>query len=189
MVRRLGYNGAQKLLHWLIAILILAMLITGFVFTNFDNRPWTEETFGAGSFNFFYATHKSLGLTVLALMALRLLVRAFFGKPPYYPPLPAHERALSELVHWLLYGLLIASPLLGWAAITVFPALTPFFGLFDIPAFPFLPGKDRDLFALLSKAHGWSGLAIAVLASLHVLAAFYHGLFKGDGVLARMTWG
>ncbi|MEM9198911.1 MAG: cytochrome b [Pseudomonadota bacterium] len=189
MDKRLGYTGLQKLLHWLIAVLILAMLVSGFVFTNFDNKAWVDEAMGPGSFDFYFETHKSVGLIVLLLMALRLVTRAFAGKPPYYPPIASVERTLSEIVHWLLYALLIISPLLGWAAVTIFPALTPFFGLFDIPAMPGVPSGDRELYRSVADAHEISGLAIAILASLHALAAFYHGIFKSDGVFARMTWG
>ena len=60
-----------------------------------------------------YQIHKSLGLLVIALTALRLVWRLWRGRPGWEEELPAWQRRAAEAGHGLLYALLLAVPLLG----------------------------------------------------------------------------
>jgi cytochrome b561 len=186
MASGLGYSGLQKLLHWAVALLVIGMVPAGIVISDFDNKPMVEAWLGAGGFDRLYDLHKNVGVVLLALMALRLLVRAVQGKPPYYPPIPRAERLAAEAVHWALYALLIAVPLLGWIGVSAYPALPDFFGLGTLPG---LTGPDRALAESVLAVHGPLGILIGALAVLHVLAALRHGIVRRDGVFARMTSG
>ncbi|GIX12700.1 MAG: cytochrome b [Paracoccaceae bacterium] len=182
----MGYSLPQKILHWAVAVLVIGMVPAGIVISDFDNKPWVEAYLGPGGFDRLYDLHKNVGVIVLALVAIRLAVRAVQGQPPYYPPLPVALRIMSRAVHWALYALLIAAPLIGWIGVSAYPALPDFFGLGRLPA---LTGPDRALAESLLRLHGVLGIAIGVLAVVHVLAALWHGIIRRDGVLARMTWG
>jgi len=184
MSEPLSYHWLQKLLHWLVALLVLYQIPVGIIIINFDNKPVLDGMFGKGSFDTIYYLHKNFGLTLLMLMALRLLVRAFMGKPRYYPELTDFERVASTIVHWALYVLLIVTPIIGWIGISAFPALPDYFGLFKVPG---IWAPDREFSLQILGVHRILGLSIAALAILHILAALYHGLIKRDGVFSRMT--
>ncbi len=96
------YALVQRLLHWLIAFLVLLALGIGMIlgFLGFDG---TREFFGKTVTDALYTTHKTVGVLILALMLSRLGVRLVLGVPPYRPPLGGFERVASHTVHGLLY--------------------------------------------------------------------------------------
>ncbi|QPH52779.1 cytochrome b [Pontivivens ytuae] len=179
-----SYSITQKALHWIVALLFVAMIPAGFIFTDFDNRDAIEATFGAGSFDRFYNMHKSVGFLVLGLMLLRIIVKVVMPKPPYAQPLAPAQRMASGIVHGLIYVLLIVVPVLGWAGVSAFPAPLPVFGFFDMPN---LVGPDRELSRTLLDGHGLAVRLLIALAVVHIAAALYHGIVKRDGVLSRMV--
>lgn len=176
------YPLIHRLLHWLIAVIVAGMLALGLTFMvlGFDG---VLATFGQDTTNLLYKYHKSFGIVVLCLMLLRLAVRFSFGKPSYCPPLSPIERGVSRAVHSSLYALLIAMPLIGWAATAA--------GGFPIEFFRWtLPGfldKDPDLSRRLYVAHGTVGIVILLLVGLHIAGALRHWLIKRDEVITRMT--
>jgi cytochrome b561 len=87
-------------------------------------------------------------------------------------------------VHGALYLLLLVVPLLGWAAVTAFPALITLNG-FHLPAMPGIP-QDQALAKQLFEIHGNLALVLAVLALAHIAAGLHHLLIKKDGVFQRM---
>jgi cytochrome b561 len=188
MAERMGYTMAQKVLHWVIAILVLFMILSGVMIGSFDNKPGVEAGLGAGSFDLIYDLHKNVGLPVLFLMLLRIALRLTAGAPPYEPPLAAHERIGAAAVHGLLYLLLVLAPLTGWLIISAFPALPLWFGLFPVPGL-IAPDAtpDRPVYNMVLGPHEVMGWTIILLVIVHVGAALWHGFVKRDGVLARMT--
>jgi cytochrome b561 len=177
-------NLVRRLLHWIVALIVVVMIPAGLVFTNFDNKGWIEAAFGVGSFNSFYDMHKSMGVVVFALMAARIGARFAWPAPPYQPRLPVLERALSTLSHVALYLLLIAVPVLGYLGTATFPAPVPVFGLFEIPA---VMAPDRELSKTLLHWHGIGAFTIAALSVVHVCAALWHRNVRQDGVFNRIA--
>ncbi|WP_118132756.1 cytochrome b [Oceanicella sp. SM1341] len=177
------YHWLQRLLHWTIALLVIFMVPAGLVIADFSNKAAVEGLLGPAGFDTLYALHKSTGFAVLALMILRIAARLAFAKPPYYPPLTDFERIASSSVHGILYLLLLVVPVLGWLGVSAYPAPLPFYGLFEMPA---ISGPDQPFAESVLGVHGVLGIAIGVLACIHILAALYHGLLKRDGVLGRM---
>lgn len=185
MAERSGYSGIQRLLHWAVALLVLGMVPVGILISDFDNKPAVEAVLGPGGFDRIYDQHKLFGVLLLALMALRLLVRAVQGAPAHVPPLPRMQALASGAVHWTLYALLIAVPVLGWIGVSAYPALPDVWGLGRLPG---LVAPDRALAEAVLRLHGPLGILIGILAVLHVAAALWHGI-RGDGVMGRMTTG
>jgi cytochrome b561 len=179
----IAYQRQRRILHWTVAAFVLAAAPMGLIFTDFDNRAWTEARFGAGAFDWLYNLHKSLGLTVLALMLVRVWAKRRWPDPPRAQPLPAWQERLAHAAHVSLYVLLIVVPLLGWLGTSAFPAPVPVYGLFEIPL-PVAP--DRALSRRVLDLHG----ALAMLSSLiilaHVAAALHHRYNLRDGVFSRM---
>jgi len=174
------YGTVAVTLHWLIAIAILVNIRYGV--TMVDNEDYAA-----------YQTHKSLGITILALSLLRLAWR--LANPP--PPLPAHmprwERFAAHASHWAFYALMIGVPLGGWLYISASPTsdyvTTKVWGLFELPLIPPLPDlADRKAIAdRLEDAHAVMGFyGFLGLMALHVAAALKHHFWDRDTVLTRM---
>jgi cytochrome b561 len=135
-----------------------------------------------GLTNALYSTHKLLGFLLLWLMAGRLAYRLLRGAPPDEPGLLWWQKAASHAVHWLLYGLLLIVPLLGWIGVSLYPSLG-IFGLFDLPA---LAAPNEETAKRVLALHGWLAWLIGALALVHIAAALHHHLILKDGVLRRM---
>jgi cytochrome b561 len=179
-------NPLRKLLHWVIALMVIAMIPAGLIFTDFDNKPMIESLFGEGSFNQFFDLHKSMGFTVLGLMGVRLLLALLWPAPPYDPPLSAPFRILGGATHGLLYALLIVVPVLGWIGVSAFPAPLPVFSLFSAPA---IAPPDKELSRYALDLHSLLAFTLAALATLHVGAGIFHRNVLKDTVFNRVSFG
>ncbi len=177
------YTSVAIALHWTIAVLILGMIAAGWWMTR------GEETGAAapGTLRFaVFQLHKSVGVSILLLSVARLAWRLFNPPPPRPPGIPAWEKAISGVVHWVFYGLMIVLPLTGWALVSASPTGFPtiLFGLLAWPHLP-LPVSDEvaGAFDATHAALAWIALA---LVALHAGAALKHQLFDRMSVLARM---
>lgn len=175
------YSAAARHMHWVTAAVVLAMIPAGLAMTYRGNtlNIWDGLT------NAMYSSHKLLGFLVLWLVAGRLAYRLLKGAPPDEPTLLWWQKAGSHLVHWLLYGLLLVVPLLGWVGVSLYPSLTVF-GLFNLPA---LASPNQDLAGKVLDIHGTLAIVMGLLVCAHVGAALYHHLIRKDGVLRRMLPG
>jgi cytochrome b561 len=169
-----GYPSSSKWLHWLVALSVLMAVPVGVILPYIQPGPTQNN---------LYNFHKSLGVLILILMILRIVNRLVRGAPAPEPGLERWKRALSSAVHGLLYVLLIVQPLVGHLANSAYGAATPFFGLFQLPAFI---GKNEAVATRLFALHRGIGIAIAVLALMHIAAALQHYFVEKDGVLQRM---
>jgi cytochrome b561 len=162
-------------LHWVIAALVIGQFAFGWWMQGIAKDPPGSR---AAAFNL----HKSIGLVMLVLIAVRLLWRAGHP-PPELPPLPAWQRRAAQLTHFGLYLSLILLPLSGYLGSVYSGYPVKFFGA-TLPAWGAPNAWLKDFF---SAVHLGSSLALAGLAFLHVAAAFKHALVDRDGLLSRMT--
>ncbi|MBV8912793.1 MAG: cytochrome b [Acetobacteraceae bacterium] len=168
-----GYDGFWKLLHWLIAALVLIQFATKLLTP--ANSSLTEAELNAW--------HLAVGPSILALMLVRLLWRLTHRPPPPPADLGAGLQLLARGTHWAFYAVLIALPVVGWLAASAY-AVTPYvFGVIPLPAL--LPHDDK-VGEAIGRVHGALAWVLIVLAGLHVCGAFYHAAFKRDGVFSRM---
>ena len=172
------YSPVARTLHWITVIAVFGMIPVGLTMSYRGNvlDLWDGLT------NSLYSGHKLLGFLVLWLMVGRLAYRLLHGAPPDVPTLAWWEKAASHLVHWLLYGLLLVVPMLGWIGVSLYPALD-IFGLFNLPA---LAKPNEDAAKRVLDVHGKLALTLGALALLHIAAALYHRLIRRDGVMRRM---
>lgn len=130
--------------------------------------------------------HFMLGLSVLALVVVRLAIRFAAGAPPPIRPAPAvWQHRLAGLMHLALYIFLIAMPLLGWLTLSAAGKPIPFFGL-PLPA---LVGADKALADSLEELHETIGTVGYYLVGLHAAAALLHHYVTRDNTLLRILPG
>ena len=178
----LRYNYAQRLLHWMIALLVLGLLAVGSLLgtLGFDGL---KDLVGLEMTNQLYGYHKTFGILLLILMILRLALKRLFRSPAYQPPLTGFERAASLTVHTLIYVALILMPVLGWLGTATGGFPVQFFNL----TLPGLVPEDKELSKILFQLHAMVGWVILCLILVHVSAAVYHWRVKHDGVMKRMS--
>jgi cytochrome b561 len=175
-----SYAGTARLLHWLMAVLVVLQIGAGLIMVYRGPEPnlWATLTDTLS----LYSAHKLLGLILLALLLIRIAHRVGRGVPPEEPTLAVWQREGSRLVHAWIYLLLMVIPVLGWIGISLYPALV----IFDAFAIPGLLPPDQPKSDSVFAAHKYAAFALASLIVVHVAAALYHHFIRGDGVLRRM---
>ncbi|HET6602609.1 MAG TPA: cytochrome b [Xanthomonadaceae bacterium] len=169
-----SWGSVTIALHWLIVVLVLVMALVGLTMDEMPNSPTKVRV---------YALHKSTGLTILALMLLRLGWRLYAGRPEHVPTMPTWQVRAAEATHWLLYALLLAMPISGWIYHSASNFPLRWYGLFRVPD---LTGPDPQVKALAHDAHEWIFIAICIVVLAHAGAALWHHFRAGDATLVRM---
>jgi len=175
------YHWVAMLLHWVVALLILANLLLGILL---DKIAIADRAV-------YYPLHKSIGILVLSLSVLRLGWR-FIKPPPIYPAaLTWWEAGLASLVHGLFYVLIIGVPFSGWLLVSASPKNIPtlLFNSILLPNLPFFAGvADRKALAhSIGEIHGYLAYSMLALVVLHGAAAIKHHWLSKDETLLRMT--
>lgn len=170
------WHPIVKLLHWLMAVLLISMLGIGFAMTGLADQAahsgdYSARILGVSIFD-AYQLHKSIGVTLFAILVVRLAVR-WGTVPVHHGDLASFERMTSKLVHTALYALMLALPLTGWmlAASSPLGLPTVVFGLFHLPH-PVGPSATAEAF--WGWLHCLGGLALTALAAMHIAAALKH---------------
>ncbi len=174
------YTRVAILLHWVIAILILAQLIGGKVIADKVSDPVQKFK--------FLQMHKSFGITVLILSAIRILWR-LRHKPPALPEtVPVWQDHSAKVLQWGLYFLMFALPLSGWMMVSASPLAIPT-KLFGFVPWPDLPGVARsaDTAKQFNQYHHYFAIAMVVLLLGHIGAALHHYLIGKDRVLTQIA--
>ena len=168
------WGAVSQSLHWAIVLLIAAIAIIGLTMTDMANGPSKIK---------IYALHKSLGLTLLTLVVLRLLWRFYAGAPKPVAGTPHWQERIATLTHWALYLMMFAMPITGWLFNSSSGYPLQYFGLFNLPKIAAVNPGLADLSESLHENGFWL-LLLLVLA--HAGAALYHHVFQNDDTLRRM---
>jgi cytochrome b561 len=167
-----AYGSVAKALHWSIALLIFGNL--GLYMGNLEPSPATIKT---------YNLHKSIGLTILLLVLLRIAWRLGHPAPGLPAELPSWERRAARASHLLLYAMILIQPISGlvMALASEFP--TTIFGWFNLPS-PI--GHTPWLKDAMLTLHSWSVWLLLLLVVVHVAAALRHHFLLRNDILRRM---
>lgn len=171
------YRAGAKWLHWLIALAVFGMLGVGLYMTGMRISPQKIQ---------LYMTHKSVGLTVLALMIVRVAYRLKNPAPALPVDIPRWQKAASNVSHSLLYLLLFAMPISGWLMNGASGFPMKYFGLVRVPD---LVARNQENLALFKAMHFYIAWTLIALITVHVLAALKHHFIDRDSVLRRMLPG
>jgi cytochrome b561 len=168
------YTRLTRVLHWLTAALVFSALFVGFVMVNSVSRY-------AG----LVMLHKTLGVTILAVVSVRVVNRLTHRAPPLPSTVGALERKVVILSEVSLYALLLIQPLLGWAMVSAAGGPVVVFGSLRLPRIaPF----DAQLFWLLRQAHSVIAYALMAAIAAHISAVLLHTLTLRDRLIERMTF-
>ncbi|MBV36017.1 MAG: cytochrome B [Rickettsiales bacterium] len=171
------YTLLMRILHWLIALLILGMIAVGWYMAGLPDEDPTKYD--------IYPIHKSIGISLLALIVLRLLVRFFSPIPKLPSELAGWEKVLTKTTHFLLYLLMLLVPISGYLMSDFAGFPVDWFGI-EVPGF--VPDNMDNSEKALS-AHGILPYILLGLVVLHVLGSLKHRFIdkdKNTDVLSRI---
>ncbi len=165
-----------RLLHWLMALMIIAMLFigAGMAASVSERHEWLLNL------------HKPLGIAILLLVVVRLFVRFSTRQPPLPADLPAVQVLAAKLSHVLLYALMFILPVVGWAMISAAGDPVMISSSLQLPS---IVPANPTTFAFLRKAHTYLAYLLFLTVLLHLAAALFHGWIRRDGVLQSMLRG
>lgn len=191
------YTKTAIFLHWLIALGIFGMFALGWFMADIPKeapKQMVFDIFDLGIFNwqvteeisprsFYFNVHKSFGVTILALIILRVLWRIGHKPPAILTSHKAWERKLASGAHHLLYLLMIILPASGVIMAVYSKYGIKWFGM------PFISGVDNNpMREIFKETHEIIGLIMVAIIAIHILGALKHKLIDKDGTLKRMSF-
>ena len=169
-----NYTKTAIVLHWLIALGIVVMFGLGWYMADLPKN--TDER------AFFFNLHKSIGVTILALIGFRIYWRLTHRPPALLASMQAWEKKLAAFGHKALYVLMLAVPVSGLIMATYSKYGVKWFGI------PLIPGLDnkamRENFV---EVHEIVGIILLVVIIVHLLGALKHKFIDKDETLKRMS--
>jgi len=168
------YTLVAMCLHWLMALLVIALIGIGWCMVDLPQGP---------DRSWYFALHKSIGLSVFALLVLRIAWRIRHRPPALPASVPLWQRGLAALVHLGFYAVLVVQPLSGYLSSSFSGYKTRWFGI-PLPQWGW---QDAPLNELFTEIHVISSIALVVLMLVHVLGTVSH-LVSGEGALFRRMW-
>jgi cytochrome b561 len=172
MSDRLHYGIPAKVMHWLVVALLMIQFPVGWFMPDVHGGPPGGPM----------TLHISLGITILALIALRFVWRITHPVAPE-SSLPSWQRISSEAVHWLLYILVLATTLTGWLFASFRGWSLSYFYLVPLPM---LANKNAVAIRQIDGWHQIAEWALLITIGVHVVAALVHMLIYRDRIMQRM---
>ncbi len=166
------YNPVAQALHWLTALLALAVLPLAWVAISLPNSELKGTMF---------TLHKSVGLTILAIVVIRIVWRMVHPAPAD-PAAPKALEIIARINHWLLYAIFLIMPVSGYLLSALSGRSTNYFGLFTIPGLE----KNESLQKAFDTVHVVGQYAVYLLVLLHIAGTIWHLVIRRDGLLERM---
>jgi cytochrome b561 len=173
MAQAVRFPTFSRILHWTMAVLVLAMLFIGI-----------GMVASLSSYHWLVSIHKPLGILILILVAIRLVNRLLNPAPPLPEGMPAWQRFVAHASHVVLYALMFALPLVGWGMLSAAEYPIVLYGPLELP--PILP-HDAALYATLRTAHTVLAFLLFATFIAHFAAALMHALIYRDGVFPSMA--
>lgn len=172
----MNYPLAARILHWFIALLIIALLIVGDYMSEMPVSPLKWEIYGI---------HKATGVVVLFFVALRIFYRLSHKYPDLPNGTPKFNAILAKSNYLLLYILMLIMPLSGMFGSLLAGYDVSVFDLFTIHAFE----KNAAISEIMWQIHGAGFNLFAIAIGAHIAGSIYHQFIIKDNLLRRMILG
>ncbi|MDP2154158.1 MAG: cytochrome b [Methylotenera sp.] len=191
------YTKPAVILHWLIAFVIFTMFALGWYMSELPKEAPKQSAFDlfdlgiytwelakeASPRTFYFNLHKSIGVTLLALIAIRILWRITHRPPAMLTSYKAWEKKLATGMHHSLYLLMVSMPITGLIMAVNSKYGVMWFGM------DFIAGLDnsnmRDLF---KEAHEIVGALLLIAVIIHIVGALKHKFIDKDDTMKRMSF-
>jgi len=170
---RRQFTAFSRLLHWLMAPMVLSMLGIG-----------VAMVVSVVDVSLKMNMHRPVGMAILILVVMRYVNRKLHPPPPFPPTMSVHERRAATASEMMLYGLLFAQPVVGWGMLSAAGYPIVLSSSLHLPSI--LP-HNLMLYAWLRKAHTVLAYLLFVMFIAHVGAILFHTLIVRDGMLLRMA--
>ena len=169
-----GHPALTIAIHWITVVAIVVAVVVMFARDAIEDRALRQV---------LLETHRQLGLLVLIGVGVRIALRLHKGLADHAPDMTSFLRWAAKAAHWLMYGVLVALPLLGWAVTNAHGVALAFLGSVPLPK---LLSADSELADTLTDYHVWAAWGLLTLVVAHVGAAVWHHFVRRDGVLRAM---
>jgi cytochrome b561 len=175
-----GYGAMAIALHWLMAIVLLALVVLGLYMVSLPDVGFDMWKI------YLILYHKQLGVLAFTLAVLRLAWRVGRALPALVATLPEWQKVIARFVHLCLYGLMFALPVTGWLMSSAAGFPVSFLGLFQLPD---VVSPNEYLFRAYAQAHKWLSYGLIGLTLVHAGAALRHHFLNKDETLQKMLPG
>jgi cytochrome b561 len=155
------YSMTAKVFHWITVGLVVVMVSSAVMAKQLSYGPWSDTLF---------MLHKTTGIVTLSVVLLRLCYRVIQSLSR---PEAAQRR---QVLHWMLYAVVILVPLLGWAGISAFGSLEILPGI----TLPAIWPKNSDHADVLFMVHAYLAFGLLALVALHIGVAMQDYMMRAD---------
>ncbi|WP_371454774.1 cytochrome b [Mycobacterium sp. GA-1841] len=167
------FNLAARLLHWSMAVMVIAQFFIGVTMI-------AALTY----YPLLLAIHRPLGIAILVFAIVRLVNRVSRRLPPFLTTMGPVERRVASYSEYLLYALLLAQPLIGWAMVSAAGSPVVLAGALHLPA---IAPHNITLYAALRTAHTVAAYLLFATFTAHICAVLFHTVGLRDGLIRRMS--
>ena len=170
---RRQFTVLSRLLHWVMAAMVLTMLCIG-----------VAMMASLADYHTLVSIHRPLGIAILILVVVRFVNRLVSRVPPFPATMSRAERLAATASEYTMYGLMFILPLVGWGMLSAARYQIVLYGPLHLP--PILP-HDIVLYSVLRKAHTILAYLFILMILAHLGAILFHTLVVRDGILRRMA--
>jgi cytochrome b561 len=167
------FTVPSRLLHWAMAVMVIGQFFLGVTMV-------TALTY----YPLLLAIHRPLGIAILVFAVVRLINRLTHRPPPFLKTMGPAERRIATYSEYLLYALLLAQPLVGWAMLSAADSPVTLIGSLHLPG---IAPHGIDLYAVLRTAHTVLAYLLFATFTAHICAVTFHTVGLRDGLLRRMS--
>ena len=167
------FAWSSRVLHWLMAAMVLSMLLVGMAMVA-----------SLADYHALLSLHRPLGIAILVLVVVRFINRQRRPPPPFLRTMSPFERMAATASERLMYALMFALPLVGWGMLSAARYPVVLCGALHLP--PILP-RSPWLFTVLRRAHTLLAYLLFFAFMAHLSAVLFHTLVLRDGLLRRMA--
>ena len=124
------YGHPTVALHWVVALTLIVAVVLGLTLGNTPEEASNRKD--------LFDWHRWVGVTVFALVLVRIVVRAFNRAPPPLASISSFQQWVAHFTHGSLYVLMVAAPLTGYLLSNRMGEAIVLFGSINLP--PLLVG-------------------------------------------------